>query len=159
MNIEIGQKAPSFKLYDTDKKEHSLEDCKGHNVVLLFFPFAFTSVCTREMCQMRDEYSMYNDMDAIIFGLSVDSLFTLKKWKEEHNLQFTLLSDFNKEASKAYDSLYDTWTYGYHGVSKRASFVIDKNGILRYMEILPVAGDYPNIEAIKETLKLLRAEN
>lgn len=156
MNIEIGQKAPSFKLFDSEKKQHSLEDYRGKNVVLLFFPFAFSSTCTKEMCQMRDEYSLYGELDAVVLGASVDSLFTLGKWKSEHQLQFTLLSDFNKEASSAYDSIYLDWGYGYHGVSKRASFVIDKEGIIRYMEILDNASDYPDMDGIKAALNRLK---
>jgi peroxiredoxin len=152
MSIVIGQKAPPFKLFDTDKKAHSLEDYKGQNIALLFFPFAFTGTCTKEMCQMRDEHSMYKDLDAVILGVSVDSLFTLHRWKAELNIPFALLSDFNKEASAAYDSMYDEWSYGYKGVSKRASFVIDKEGIIRYFEILENASDYPDIDAIKSAL-------
>jgi peroxiredoxin len=153
MSLIIGQKAPSFKLFDTDRKEVSLEDYKGQNVVLLFVPFAFSSTCTKEFCQMRDEHTMYKDLDAVVIGISVDSFFTLHRWKEELNIPFTLLSDFNKETAAAYDSLYPEWAYGYKGVAKRASFVIDKQGIIRYAEILDNASDYPNIDAIKAALK------
>jgi len=132
-----------------------MDDYKGRNVVLLFFPFAFTSVCTKEMCAMRDDYSFYGKTGTDIVGISVDSLFTLKKWKEEHKLEFTLLSDFNKEVSAAYDSLYVEWKYGYRGVSKRSSFVVDKTGIIVYKEILENADDFPNIEAINAVLKRL----
>lgn len=156
MSIVIGQKAPSFKLFDTDKKEQSLEDYKGKNVVILFFPFAFSSTCTKEMCQMRDEHKIYKDLDAEIIGISVDSFFTLGKWKAELNIPFTLLSDFNKETADAYDSLYATWGFGYKGVAKRASFVIDKEGIIRYIEILENASDYPNIDGIKAALNSLK---
>ncbi len=155
MSIEIGQQAPSFKLYDTDKKEHNLEEYKGHNVVLLFFPFAFTGVCTKEMCQMRDEQTMYNDLDAVVLGVSTDSLYTLGKWKAEHHLNFNLLSDYNKDASAAYNALYETWNWGYIGVSKRASFVIDREGVIRFAEVLENANDYPNIEGIKAALNSL----
>ena len=156
MNIVIGQKAPSFKLFDTEKKQHSLEEYQRQNIVLLFFPFAFIGTCTKEMCQMRDEHTMYKDLDAVIISVSVDSLFTLHRWKGELNIPFTMLSDFNKETSMAYDSLYKEWAFDYKGVSKRASFVIDKNGIIRYEEILENASDYPNIEGIKAALNSLK---
>lgn len=155
MKIEIGQKAPSFNLYDTDKQQVSLESLKGKNVVLLFFPAAFTGVCTKELCQTRDELSFYNDLNAEVLGISVDLPFTLGKFKELNNYNFKLLTDFNKEASIAYNVLCEEWILGLKGVSKRSSFVIDKDGIVRHQEVLENAGDYPNFDAIKETLKKL----
>ena len=156
MKIEIGQKAPSFNLYDTDKQQVSLESLKGKNVVLLFFPAAFTGVCTKELCQTRDELSFYNDLKAEVLGISVDLPFTLGKFKELNNYNFKLLTDFNKEASIAYNVLCEEWIMGLKGVSKRSSFVIDKDGIVRHQEVLESAGDYPNFDAIKETLKNLQ---
>jgi peroxiredoxin len=156
MKIEIGQKAPSFNLYDTDKQQVSLESLKGKNLVLLFFPAAFTGVCTKELCQTRDELSFYNDLNAEVFGISVDLPFALGKFKELNNYNFKLLTDFNKEASIAYNVLYNEWILGLKGVSKRSAFVIDKDGIVRHEEVLESAGDYPNFDAIKETLKKLQ---
>lgn len=156
MKIEPGQKAPLFTLPDSDKKMVSLADQKGKNVVLLFFPAAFTSTCTKELCQTRDELSFYNDLNAVVFGISVDMPFTLAKFKEEQKYNFSLLSDFNKEASTAYKAIYQEWSCGLKGVSKRASFVIDKEGIVRYAEVLENAGDYPNFDAIKATLSKLK---
>jgi len=152
----VGQKAPEFTLVDSDKKVHKLSDYKGKNVVLLFFPAAFTGTCTKELCQARDEMSMYNDLNAQVFGISVDMLFSLGKFKAEQNYNFPLLSDFNKEASIAYGALFDEWIHGMKGVSKRASFVIDKEGILRHAEVLATAGEYPNFDAIKKTLEGLK---
>jgi peroxiredoxin len=156
MKIEIGQKAPSFNLYDTDKQQVSLESLKGKNVVLLFFPAAFTGVCTKELCQTRDELSFYNDLNAEVLGISVDLPFALGKFKELNNYNFKLLTDFNKEASIAYNVLCEEWILGLKGVSKRSAFVIDKDGIVRHQEVLENAGDYPNFDAIKETLKKLQ---
>lgn len=153
MSLIIGQKAPDFKLFNTEKKEISLSEQKGKNVVLLFFPLAFTSTCTAELCNIRDNYGVYNNLDAVVFGISVDSLFSLGKFREEQKLNFDLLSDFNKEASKAYDCLYPQFGFGMLGVSKRASYVIDKEGILRHQEILEKAGDLPDFEAIQTALK------
>ena len=155
MSLTINQAAPAFKLYNTEKKEIILSDYKGRNVVLLFFPLAFTSTCTAELCNIRDNYSIYNNLNAIVFGISIDSVFTLGKFKEEQKLNFDLLSDFNKEASLAYNSLYDEFILGMKGVSKRSAFVIDKDGILKYAEVLEKAGDLPNFEAIKGCLEKL----
>ena len=122
-----------------------------------FFPLAFTSTCTAELCSVRDNYAVYNSLNAVVFGISVDSAFTLGKFREEQNLNFDLLSDFNKTASKAYGCLYDTFTgMGMEGVSKRAAFVVDKNGLLQYAEVLENAGDLPNFEKINATLEKLK---
>jgi peroxiredoxin len=155
MKISVGQKAPSFTLVDSTKNKVSLDDFKGKNVVLLFFPAAFTGTCTKELCQTRDELSLYNGMNAQVLGISVDMLFTLAKFKEELKLTFPLLSDFNKETSEAYGALYKEWLHGMKGVSKRSTFVIDKEGVIRYAEVLENASDYPNFDAVKATLAKL----
>src|SRR6476646_7895130 len=102
MAIQIGQPAPDFTLFNTNKEEVRLSEQRGQNVLLLFFPLAFTSVCTAELCSVRDNLKVYEDFNAKPFGISVDSLHTLKKFKEEQHLNFELLSDFNKEVSKNY---------------------------------------------------------
>lgn len=153
MSITKGQPAPNFKLYNTNKKEVELASLKGKNVVLLFFPLAFTSVCTAELCSVRDNYTLYNSLNASVYGISVDSLFTLGKFKAEQNLNFDLLSDFNRTASNAYGSIYDSFVFGMSGVSKRSAFVIDKDGMVQYAEVLENAGEQPNFEAIKQTLE------
>ena len=155
MKIEIGQQAPGFSLYDTTKNKISLSDFKGHNVLLLFFPQAFTRICTKELCDVRDNIALYNDADATVIGISVDSVFTLAKFKESLQYNFPLLSDFNKEVSSAYGSLYENWILDMKGVSKRSAFVIDKNGIVRYVEVLEVAAEEPNFENIRKILEEL----
>ena len=155
MSLHVNQKAPDFTLHNTVKAEIKLRDQKGKNVLLLFFPLAFTSTCTAELCSVRDNYGMYNDLNAVVFGISVDTLFTLGKFKDEQKLNFDLLSDFNKTASEAYGCLYTEFILGMKGVSKRSAFVIDKEGILRYAEVLEKAGDLPNFEAIKTCLESL----
>lgn len=156
MSLTTGQKAPEFTLFNTEKKPVSLADQKGKNVVLLFFPMAFTSVCTAELCNVRDNYARYNSLNAVVFGISVDSVFTLDKFRSEQQLNFDLLSDFNKTASTAYDCLYTSFTgMDMHGVSKRAAFVIDKNGILQYAEVLENAGEQPSFENITGALEKL----
>ncbi len=156
MPITVGQKAPDFQLPDQHKNMVSLESYRGKNVVLLFFPAAFTSTCTKEMCQTRDELSFYNDMNAQVLGISADLPFSLIKYGHEHNLTFPLLSDFNKEAMTAYDCKYDNWHMGLKGVAKRASFVIDKEGIIRFAQVLESASDYPDFDGIKKTLEELK---
>ena len=150
--IGIGQAAPDFSLYDSDKKKVSLGDYKGKNVLLLFFPQAFTGTCTKELCSTRDNIAVYNQANAQVFGISVDSVFTLAKYKEDQQLNFPLLSDFNKDVSAAYGSLYDSFVFDMKGVSKRAAFVIDKQGIVRYAEILETASDLPDFTTIQKTL-------
>ena len=125
------------------------------NVLLLFFPQAFTSTCTKELCAVRDDIGRYSNANAQVIGISVDSVFTLKKYKEDQHYNFPMLSDFNKEASASYGCLYDTFSYGMKGVSKRSAFVIGKNGIVEYAEVLEKATDLPDFKAIVETLKSL----
>lgn len=154
MKVEAGQQAPSFILTDSDKNTVTLSDLKGNNVLLLFFPLAFTSTCTAELCSTRDDISIYNNANAKVFGISIDSRFVLAKYKEEQRLNFPLLSDFNKEASAAYGCLYEDFI-GMKGVSKRSAFVIDKEGIVRYAEVLEKATDLPDFAAIKTVLAQL----
>jgi peroxiredoxin len=152
MKIEAGQKAPDFSLYDSEKNKVTLADYKGKQVLLLFFPQSFTGVCTKELCSIRDNIAQYNNVNAVVFGISVDSIFTLAKFKEEQKLNFPLLSDFNKEVSQAYGTLYENWIFDMKGVSKRSAFVIDEAGIVQYAEVLENAGDLPNFEAIEAAL-------
>ena len=153
MSIQAGQPAPQFKLTSSELKEVSLTDFKGKKVVLHFFPLAFTGVCTTQLCTMRDSFGYYDGLNAQILGVSVDSPFTLGKFKEENAYQFPLLSDFNKEASEAYGALYESFAFGMKGVSKRAAFVIDEEQNIIYAEVLENAGDLPNFEAIAEKVK------
>ena len=149
--IKLGEKAPNFTLLDTDRVEHSLSDYSGRNVVLLFFPLAFSRVCTTELCEVRDDLSQYNSLDVVILAISVDSLFSLQKFKAEQKYNFTILSDWNKETARAYDALYEEFILGMRGVSKRSAFVIDGNGYVRFAEVLENAGQIPNFNSIKET--------
>ncbi len=155
MKIEIGQTAPDFTLHDSDKHKVTLSELKGQNVLLLFFPQAFTGVCTKELCGVRDNIAMYNNANAKVLGISVDSVFTLNKFKEEQQYNFPLLSDFNKEVSALYGSIYHDWILDMKGVSKRSAFVIDKEGTVHYAEVLDNAGEVPNFEKIQEVLSKL----
>jgi len=152
MSVQVGQQAPQFSLHDTDRNVVNLADLKGKNVVLLFFPMAFTGVCTTELCNVRDNIALYNNANAQVLGISVDSPFTLAKFKDEQNLNFPLLSDFNKTASADYGAIYESFIGWMNGVSKRSAFVVDKEGVIQYAEVLESAGDLPNFEAINTKL-------
>jgi glutaredoxin-dependent peroxiredoxin len=156
MSLELGSIAPSFTLKASDKSDVSLSDYTGKNVVVLFFPLAFTGVCTTELCSIRDSKADYDSLNAEVLAISVDSLFTLDKFKTEQGYNFPLLSDWNKDVSASYGALYDEFVLGMKGVSKRSAFVVDKEGKIRYAEVLENAGELPNFAAINETLKELQ---
>ncbi|PKO18015.1 peroxiredoxin [candidate division BRC1 bacterium HGW-BRC1-1] len=154
MPITVGQDAPEFEIpLAGGKEKFILSNCKGkHNAVLLFFPLAWTPVCTSELCAMRDSFQEYKDLDAHVVGISVDSPFALAKFKEENNYPFDMASDFNKDVSKAYDTLYED-LMGFKGVCKRSAFVINKEGKVVYAEVKEDAHDLPDFEKIKAALK------
>ena len=155
--IKVGDIAPDFTLPTSNREESvQLSELKGKNVLLLFFPLAFTGVCTKELCSVRDNLSIYNNFNAEVLGISVDSPFTLNKYKEEQGLNFTLLSDFNKEVSTTYNCIYESFIGWMKGVSKRAAFIVDKNGVLQYAEVLENAGKIPNFEAINSVFEQIK---
>jgi peroxiredoxin len=155
MSVQVGQDAPDFTLKNTDMQDVTLSAFRGQkNVVLLFVPLAFTGVCTTELCSVRDNLNAYSQLNAEVFGVSVDSPFAQKAWKEKEKLNFTLLSDFNRQAVKAYGAQYES-LIGLQGVAKRAAFVIDKQGKVRYAEVLEDARNLPNFDQINATLKSL----
>jgi len=153
MLLQSGSPAPQFTLVSTAKKPVSLSDFKGKNVVLHFFPMAFTGTCTTQLCTMRDNFGYYDGLNTVILGISVDSPFTLAKFKEENNYQFELLSDFNKDVSKAYGCFYEEFVLGLKGISKRAAFVIDEAQNIIYAEVLEKATDLPDFNAIAGAVK------
>ncbi len=153
MSLQIGNTAPDFTLYNTEKQAITLSELKGQNVVLLFFPLAFTSTCTKELCGVRDDIANYEGLNAKVFGISVDSIFSLGQFKKEQGLNFDLISDFNKDVSTAYGCLYDQFVLEMKGVSKRSAFLIDANGIIQYAEVLESAGDIPDLELLKSHIK------
>lgn len=152
MALQIGDSAPEFKLFSSELKEVSLSDYRGKKVVVHFFPMAFTGTCTTQLCTMRDSFGYYQGMNAEVIGISVDSPFTLAKFKEDQQYQFPLLSDFNKVTSQAYGAFYEEFVFNLKGVSKRAAFVIDEQGIVSYAEVLDSAGDLPDFEAIRKAV-------
>lgn len=153
MALQVGDQAPDFKLFSSELKEVSLKDFAGKKLVIQFFPMAFTGTCTTQLCTMRDSFGYYEGMNASVVGISVDSPFTLAKFKEEQFYQFPLLSDFNKEASTSFDAIYEEFVFNLKGVSKRAAFVVDENGKITYAEVLENAGDLPDFDAVKRAVE------
>ncbi|MFN8181940.1 MAG: peroxiredoxin [Bacteroidia bacterium] len=153
--LQIGQKAPDFKLLNTNKEEVTLANFKGKNLVVFFFPMAWTGVCTKEMCSIQEDYNAYSGMNAETIGVSVDSFFALKRFGEDNKITFPLLSDFNKIMIRDYDMILPDFAFGYKNVAKRATVVIDKEGIVRYIEVLPNPGEMPNMDAIKQAVQQL----
>ncbi|MGC8949296.1 MAG: peroxiredoxin [Thermoprotei archaeon] len=151
MPVNIGQKAPDFTLLDMNFKPRSLQEFVGsQNVVLVFFPAAFSSVCTKEMCTFRDSMTKLNSLKANVIGISVDTPFAQKAFAEHNKLNFTLLSDFNKEVIKLYDVVLQD-LLGLKELAKRAVFIIDKEGIVRYKWVSDDPKVEPNYnEIIKE---------
>ena len=156
MQLSKGQNAPEFNLFNSEKNKVSLADFSGKNLVILFFPQAFTGVCTTELCSIRDNMNVYTSLNSEVVGISVDSIFTLAKFKEEQGYNFNLLSDFNKDISKAYGAFYDEFVFDMKGVSRRAAFVVDGKGQIQYAEVLESAGDLPKFDAIQTTLSELK---
>ena len=152
MKIEVGSIAPILVYIVRKRKRYHWKIIRGKNIVLLFFPLAFTGVCTKELCNVRDTISIYNNANAEVIAISVDSPQTLAKFKEDQKLNFELLSDFNKVVSEMYGCLYETFSLEMKGVSKRSAFVIDGDGIIRYAEVLENAGEQPNFQAITDCL-------
>jgi len=156
MPIAVGSKAPDFKLINTDRKEISLKDFAGKTLVINFFPAAFTSVCTEQLCSNRDELSFYNDIGAQVVGVSVDLPFSLGIFKAQQNINFDLLSDFNKDMIKAYGMYLEDFVLGLKGVSKRGVVVVDKSGTIVYAEETANPGAQVNFSALKEALSTVK---
>jgi peroxiredoxin len=156
MAAEVGQAAPDFTLYDADRKQRKLSEFKGKNVVLAFFPGAFTGVCTKEMCTLRDSLAQFNSMNAQVVGISVDPFGSLKAFSDQNKLGFPLLSDFDRQTVKQYDVAFPNLG-GVEGyvASKRAVFVLDKGGVIRYKWVGPTPGVEPNYEEVSQAVARL----
>src|SRR5712671_5468298 len=152
MAAEVGSTAPDFTLVNQDREVVKLSDQVGSgNIVLAFFPGAFSGVCTKEMCTLRDSMSELNGLGAKVFGISTDTFFTLKAWGDQQKLGFPLLSDYNKDAIRAYD-VVNPDMIGLKNIAKRAVIVIDKAGIVRYREVLDDARNEPDYGKLKQVL-------
>jgi peroxiredoxin len=151
MAVAVGSKAPDFTLTNQDREPVTLSQLHGKPVVLAFFPAAFSSVCTKELCTFKDSIGRLGTANAQVFGVSVDTFFTLKAFQDQQKLPFPLLSDFNKDVIRAY-GVYNEDMIGLKGIAKRATFVIDKDGIVRYAEVLEDARNEPNYDAVFKAL-------
>jgi len=152
MAAEVGSKAPNFSLVNGERETVKLSDATATgNVVLAFFPGAFSGTCTKEMCAFRDSMSQLKGLNANVLGISTDTFFTLKAWGDQQKLGFPLLSDYNKEAIHAY-GVVNPDMIGLKNISKRAVFVIDKGGVVRYREILEDARNEPDYDKLKQAL-------
>lgn len=156
MALAVGSKAPDFTLYNTEKKEVSLKDFTGKPLIINFFPAAFTGTCTEQMCSNRDNLSLYNNMGASVIGISVDTPFTQGVFKSQNNINFDLLSDFNKVIIKDYDMYLPEFVLGLKGVAKRGVAVIDSKGIIAYAEETASPGTQINFAALKDALAALK---
>lgn len=153
--LQVGDHVPAFSIVDSEKQPFTNETIAGKTTLLLFFPAAFTGVCTKELCAVRDDLARYNQMNAEVVGISTDTLFTLAKFKEEQGLTFKMASDYNKVMCGDFGAQYDDFVFGMKGTARRAAFVVDHTGVIRYAEVLDSAGDLPNFEAIHAALAAL----
>ena len=153
MAVEVGMAAPDFSLYDADRKATSLSDFRGKNVVLAFYPGAFTGVCTTEMCTFRDRMDGLNSLNAQVLGISVDGAFAQKAFSDQNNLNFPLLSDFQRETVNQYDLAIPNFA-GMEGytASKRAVYVVDGEGVVRYAWVGPNPGVEPDYDEVQAEL-------
>jgi glutaredoxin-dependent peroxiredoxin len=151
MSVDVGTKAPDFTLMNQDREPVTLSASKGRTVVLAFFPAAFSSTCTRELCTLRDSLAQLNAAAAQVYGISVDTFFTLKAFQDQQKLTFPLLSDFNKTAIRDY-GVFNEDMIGLKGIAKRATFVIDKDGVVQHAEVLEDARNEPNYDAVFKAL-------
>jgi peroxiredoxin len=152
MPIEVGSKAPDFTLVNQDRERVTLSQELGKGaVVLAFFPGAFSGTCTKEMCSFRDTMSELVRVNARVVGISTDTFFVLKAWNDQQRLGFPLLSDYNKDVIRAYD-VVNPDMIGLKDIAKRAVFVVDKDGIVRYREVLDDARNEPDYRKLNEAL-------
>ena len=147
MSVDVGSTAPDFTLTDQDRQAVTLSAQRGKPVVLAFFPAAFSSVCTKELCTFRDQLGRLNDAKAQVYGISVDTFFTLKAYHDQQQLTFPLLSDFNKQTIRDY-GVFNEDMIGLKGIAKRAVFVIDGDGIVRHREVLEDARNEPDYSRV-----------
>ena len=159
MPIPVGSKAPDFTL--KSKNATGLVDVKlsnnfgKKNTVLLFFPAAFTGVCTQELCDITSGLNAYASLNADVIGVSVDTPFAQEAWAQKEKIGITLVSDLNKEVTRSYDVLFPMLA-GVGDTAARAAFVIDKQGVVRYSEQTPSPKELPNFDKVKETLSGLK---
>ena len=151
MSVDVGSNAPDFTLTNQDRQPVTLSQLRGQPVVLAFFPAAFSSVCQKELCTFRDSMTQLNRAKAQVFGISVDTFFSLKAFQDQQQLNFPLLSDFNKQVIRDY-GVFNEDMIGLKGIAKRAVFVVDKDGVVRHREVLEDARNEPSYQHVFESL-------
>jgi len=151
MSVEVGSLAPDFTLTSHERQPMTLSALRGRPTVLAFFPAAFSSVCTKELCTLRDSIGRLKRIDAQVIGISVDTPFALKAFHADQSLTFPLLSDFNKHVIREY-GVFNEDMVGLKGIAKRAVFVLDKDGVVRHREVLEDARNEPDYEKVFTTL-------
>jgi peroxiredoxin len=154
MSVHVGATAPDFTLMNQERQPVTLSAQRGHPVLLAFFPAAFSSVCQKELCTFRDQFTRLDHAKAKVFGISVDTFFTLKAFHDAQGLTFPLLSDFNKQVIREY-GVYNEDMIGLHGIAKRAVFVIDSNGVIRHREVLEDARNEPDYQKLYTAVESL----
>src|ERR1043165_791087 len=147
MSVDVGSKAPDFTLMNQERQPVTLSQLRGTPVVLAFFPAAFSSVCQKELCTFRDSMAKLEQAHAQVLGISVDTFFALKAFHDQQKLTFPLLSDFNKQVIRDY-GVFNEDMIGLKGIAKRATFVIDGDGIVRHAEVLDDARNEPDYDAV-----------
>jgi peroxiredoxin len=154
--LKVGDKAPNFSLFSDMKIKITLDDYSGENLLILFFPMAFSGNCTQEMCAVRDDMSRYNKAKIKVLGISVNSVFTLSQFKKLNGINFDLLSDYNKETCRAYGAIYEEFVFEMIGVAKRSAFIVNRIGEIEYVEVLEKASDLPNFIEINKRIDTLK---
>ena len=156
MAITVGQPAPDFTLHENPQTRHSLSDYRGKNVVLAFFPGAFTGVCTTEMCALRDRIDQFDSMNAVVLGITVDPPFAQGAWKAANNVNYTFLSDYNREVVNAYDVALPGLA-GMEGyvAAKRAVTIVDGEGVVRYHWVADSPAIEPDYEEVRAAVAAL----
>ncbi|NNM34441.1 MAG: redoxin domain-containing protein [Gemmatimonadetes bacterium] len=150
--ISVGASAPDFQLpRKIGEPPFRLSDQRGKFVVVLFFPLAFSGVCTKELCQVRDEWDLWRELDAVVVAISVDSAFTNHRFAQETKAPFPVLSDFNREACTAYGVRNDDY-FGMRGVAQRSAFVVDANGVIRFAWVEEEDGSLPDFQQLRRAL-------
>jgi glutaredoxin-dependent peroxiredoxin len=157
MAVNVGQQAPEATLIGVDRKAVKISDLRGKTTVLAFFPAAFTSTCTKEMCQFRDDQAKFDSLTGQVVGISADTPFTLGEFAKQHGLKQLMLSDFNHEAMKAYGVQDDNFIGLLHGIARRSVFVIDKNGKVVYTWIADQPGVEPPYDQVQAAVQKVKA--
>lgn len=154
MSVDVGSKAPDFTVPNQDREPVTLSALRGRPVVLAFFPAAFSGTCSKELCTFRDALAQFNQVNAQVLGISTDTFFALKAFQDHQKLAFPLLSDYNKDVIQKY-GVVNPDMIGLKNIAKRAVFVLDKDGVVRYREVLDDARNEPDYGKVQAAVAAL----